>query len=39
MSLDFSLSHRPDFAMLTVRLPAGGKVQAESSAMATMIRP
>lgn len=36
MSLDFSISHRPDFAMVTVRLPAGGKVQAESSAMATM---
>jgi uncharacterized protein (TIGR00266 family) len=34
--LDFDLAHRPDFALLTVRLEQGQQVFAEPSAMAAM---
>lgn len=34
--LDFELTHRPDFALLAVRLEDGQKVFAEPSAMASM---
>jgi uncharacterized protein (TIGR00266 family) len=33
---DFTLEGQPDFAFLTVKLPAGGGLQVEASAMATM---
>lgn len=35
-SLAFEITHRPDFALLSVRLQQGQKVFAEPSAMATM---
>jgi len=33
---EFDISHRPDFAFLTVHLRAGQQIQAETSAMASM---
>jgi uncharacterized protein (TIGR00266 family) len=36
MGLDYDITGRPDFALLTVRLKAGDKVLAEPSAMASM---
>ena len=33
---DFEISHRPDFAFLTVHLEAGQQIQAEPAAMASM---
>ena len=33
---DFEISHRPDFAFLTVKLATGQQIQAEPSAMASM---
>lgn len=33
---DFTLDGQPDFALLTVKLPAGGGLRVEASAMATM---
>lgn len=36
MSLSFDITQRPDFAFLTVQLPAGGKIHSEPGAMATM---
>ncbi|MDA3962654.1 MAG: TIGR00266 family protein [Planctomycetota bacterium] len=35
-TLTHEISHRPDFAMVSVKLEAGQKVQAEPSAMASM---
>ncbi|MDD9943614.1 MAG: TIGR00266 family protein [Myxococcales bacterium] len=35
-SLDFEISHRPDFALLTIRLAQGQQVFGEPSAMASM---
>lgn len=35
-ALDFEISHRPDFALLVVRLSPGEAVYSEPSAMATM---
>ena len=35
-SLNFEMSQRPDFGMLTVQLEDGQQIFAETSAMATM---
>lgn len=36
MSITFEISQRPDFALVTVKLPAGQKFYSEPGAMATM---
>ena len=36
MPISFDISQRPDFALLTVTLPAGEKIHSEPGAMATM---
>lgn len=36
MPISFDISQRPDFAFLTVQLPAGEKIHSEPGAMATM---
>ena len=36
MNFDFEISQRPDFALVTIRLPEGEKVYSEPSAMASM---
>lgn len=35
-TVDFDITHRPDFALLTVRLPQGETIHAERSAMVSM---